>query len=71
METHEITIQFGQQVQKLRKVLGLSQEEFAYRCNINRTYMGAVERGEKCPSLQTIAKIANGLGISLKQLFDY
>lgn len=71
METHEITIQFGQQVQKLRKVLGISQEEFAYRCNINRTYMGAIERGEKCPSLQTIAKIANGFGISLKQLFDY
>lgn len=64
-------IKFGKQVSKLRLKTGLSQEAFAYKCNINRTYMGEIERGEVNPSLSTIIKIANGLGISKQQLLDY
>lgn len=57
--TKEIeNIKFGKQVAALRRAKGLSQEQFSFRCNINRTYMGEIERGEKSPSLLVIAKIA-------------
>ncbi|MBR0170937.1 MAG: helix-turn-helix transcriptional regulator [Bacteroidales bacterium] len=49
----------------------MTQEQLFFRSEVNRTYMGAVERGEKTPSLHTIIKIAKGLNISLKELFDY
>lgn len=64
-------IRFGQRVAQLRIEKGISQEALALQCGINRTYMGEVERGEKSPSLTTIVKIANGLNISMKTLFDY
>ena len=64
-------IKFGQQVIRLRTEKGLSQEALAFHSGINRTYVGEIERGEKCPSLITIIKIANGLGVSKKILMDY
>lgn len=64
-------IKFGNRVSDLRLKTGLSQEAFAFKCSINRTYMGELERGEANPSLATIIKIANGLGISKQQLLDY
>lgn len=71
MNKIEANINFGLRVKELRTKQGLTQEQLSYQCEINRTYMGAVERGEKCPSLITITKIAKGLDISLKELFDY
>ena len=43
----EANIQFGQQVAKIRKSRGLSQEQLAYKCGFDRTYVGTIERGEK------------------------
>lgn len=63
-------IKFGKQVMRLRTEKGLSQEALAFQSGINRTYIGEVERGEKCPSLIIIAKIAKGLGVSKKLLMD-
>lgn len=60
---------FGRKIAKLRQQQQLSQEELADRCGIHRTYMGAIERGEKSPTLNTIKKIANGLNISVRDLF--
>ncbi len=62
--------QFGQKLRKLRKELtGLSQEEFASRINMDRTYYSSVENGERNISLINIEKIAKGLNITLSQLF--
>lgn len=73
--TKEIeNIKFGKQVAALRRAKGLSQEQFSFRCNINRTYMGEIERGEKSPSLLVIAKIAKiakALDISKSELMNY
>ena len=70
--TKEIeNIKFGKQVAALRRAKGLSQEQFSCRCNINRTYMGEIERGEKSPSLLVIAKIAKALDISKSELMNY
>ncbi|MDE7463061.1 MAG: helix-turn-helix transcriptional regulator [Muribaculaceae bacterium] len=66
----EINNIFGRRVSEIRKSQGLSQEEFADRCGIHRTYVGAIERGEKSPTLNTIQKIADGLNISITDLFS-
>jgi transcriptional regulator with XRE-family HTH domain len=62
---------FGNRVKKLRKNKGWSQEEFADECGLHRTYIGAIERGERNVSLNNIHAIAKALGISVKELFDY
>jgi len=64
--THQsLAPQFGRIVRQLRQERNLSQEEFAQRCGIHRTYVGAVERGEKNVTLETANKIAHALGIRL------
>lgn len=60
---------FGSRVRALRKARGYSQEAFAHECNIHRTYMGDVERGERNIALDNIVKIANALDIELSDLF--
>ena len=65
-----VNILFGERLSKLRRLKGVSQEEFADRCGIHRTYIGALERGEKSPTLNTIEKIANALEITMKELFE-
>lgn len=67
----DINIKFGETVAKLRRQKGLSQEELAFRCGIHRTYIGAVERGVKSPTLNTIKKIAVGLEVEVIELFVY
>lgn len=62
---------FGKRVKMLRLEQGLSQEELAYRCGFYRTYIGMVERAERSITLCNVFKIAKGLNISIKDLFDY
>ena len=70
MKTSE-NIAFGKRVAELRKSAGYSQEQFAYKCEVDRTYIGTIERGEKSTTLNTIAKIAKALNISKSELFSY
>lgn len=49
--------------------LGVSQEEFADMCGLDRTYVGGIERGERNVALVNIEKIARALKISLPELF--
>ena len=67
----EANIKFGQQVAKIRKLRGLSQEQLAYKCGFDRTYIETIERGEKSATINSIVKLAQGLDILLKDLFDY
>lgn len=64
-----IQAEFGRRVQKLRKEHGISQEKFALAINMDRTYLASVEAGKRNISLCNIEKIANGLGISISELF--
>ena len=66
-----INTQFGLRVVELRKKAGISQDELAFRSNIHRAYMGTIERGEKSVTLNTVEKIAAGLGVKVKDLFDW
>jgi transcriptional regulator with XRE-family HTH domain len=50
--------------------LGVSQEEFADVCALDRTYIGGVERGERNVSLINIVKLAHGLNIRPTKLIE-
>lgn len=65
----QIQKHFGERVRELRKQKGLSQESLALACELDRSYIGGVERGERNISLLNIQKIANALGISARELF--
>ncbi|MDG0802555.1 MULTISPECIES: helix-turn-helix domain-containing protein [Pectobacterium] len=67
----DITVRFGQRVKTLRLQAGLSQEAFADKCGLDRTYISGIERGVRNPTLEVIGVIADGLGIEFKYLFDY
>ena len=61
---------FGARLRRLRKSAGLSQEGLALVCDLDRTYIGGVERGERNISLLNIHKISRALRISARELFD-
>jgi transcriptional regulator with XRE-family HTH domain len=65
----DIRIRFGKAVRTKRHKLGVSQEEFADICGLDRTYIGGIERGERNVALVNIEKIAKALRISLPELF--
>jgi transcriptional regulator with XRE-family HTH domain len=69
MHDVSITQQFGLLIRKLRRRSGYSQEAFAEQCGLHRTYIGAIERGEKTVTIETANKLAHALSIPLSQLF--
>jgi len=64
-----ILLAFGQRIRELRKQKSLSQEALALSCDLDRTYIGGVERGERNLSLINIYKVARALNVSAKELF--
>lgn len=70
MVQQSILVKFGKKVRKERVARGLSQEEFAAKAKVHRTYIGMIERAEKNITLENIHKIAAALGISIRELFD-
>lgn len=66
----DIKKEFGERLRSIRKDKGLSQETLALTCELDRTYIGGVERGERNISLINIYKIADALSISANELFD-
>jgi transcriptional regulator with XRE-family HTH domain len=62
---------FGIAVRQFRETHGWSQEALAERADLNRSYLGEVERGRVIPSLATAQKLALALGIPLSQLLAH
>jgi transcriptional regulator with XRE-family HTH domain len=69
MRANDIKSFFGGRVRELRKSRGWSQEDFALRVGLDRSYLGSVERGERNISLENIALIAAALEFNLAELF--
>ena len=61
---------FGARVRAERKRLGLSQEELAARADLDRSYIGGVERGSRNISLLNIYKVARALKVRPEALFQ-
>lgn len=69
--TSSIQAQFGAHLKKLRLQLGLSQEAFADKCGLDRTYVSGIERGVRNPTLEVISVLAVGLEIEISKLFEF
>jgi transcriptional regulator with XRE-family HTH domain len=65
----DIRVRFGRALRQQRQKLGVSQEAFADICQLDRTYIGGIERGERNVALVNIEKIAKALKIPIAQLF--
>lgn len=61
---------FGDKVRHYRNLLGLSQEKFAEKANVHRTYIGTVERGETNITLVNVYKLAEALEVSVTKLIE-
>lgn len=66
----DILERFGKRVRKFRSEAGYSQETFAAKCGLDRTYQGGIERGERNVALRNIERIARGLKNSVAELMD-
>ena len=58
----------SQEIRHRREMMGISQEELAHLCGLHRTYIGAIERGERNITLTTLLKLAEALDCELSDL---
>ena len=65
-----ITVDLGNRIRALRQQTGLSQEKFALKIGMDRTYFASVEAGKRNIAIINIKKIADGLDVTLCELFQ-
>lgn len=70
IDKHKAKKQLGGVIRKKRQELDYSQEAFAFKCGVHRTYMGAIERGERNISLMNIIRISNALNMKPSKLLE-
>ncbi|MEI8172724.1 MAG: helix-turn-helix transcriptional regulator [Deltaproteobacteria bacterium] len=61
----------GDRIRQLRKERGLSQEKLGFKAELHYTHIGAIERGEKNWSIDTLIKLAKGLNVEIPELFNF
>lgn len=61
--------QVGNRIRELRISQNISQEKLAFICDLDRTYVGSVERGERNISVLNLKKLSVSLNVSLAQFF--
>lgn len=66
----EIQVRLGQNVRRLREAKGWSQEDYADRAGIHRTYVSDIERGKRNPTITVVEKLAKPLGVSSGSLIE-
>lgn len=62
--------QFAENLRRLRRAAGLSQEQLGFEAKIHRTEIGFLERGDRDPQLKTLVRLARGLDVPLSDLID-
>ena len=71
MQEHEqLHIVVAENIRRYRQGVGLSQEALADICGLHRTYIGAIERGERNITVNTLARVASALGCSAVALLS-
>lgn len=65
----DILVRYGRVLREHRMEQKISQEDFAEKCGLHRTYISDVELGKRNVSLENIERIANALGISISDYF--
>lgn len=66
-----ISLAVGNQIRRYRYAKSISQEDLALRANINPAYLGQVERGLKCPTVDTLCKLSTALEILPSELLQF
>lgn len=64
----KLLLEIGSKIRFRRKQLSFSQEKLAFLCELDRTYIGSIERGERNISIINLAKISSSLDLKLDQL---
>lgn len=74
MKSLNLNAAFGTVLARLRRERGWTQEFLSFECNLTRNYISLLERGERSPTLNTIAKLAEALKVGeeefIKMTFD-
>ena len=65
-----VLVLFGEQLKDIRKKKNISQEELAFRSNLDRTYISGLECGKRNPTLKILIKIAHSLDVSISKLLS-
>ncbi len=60
----------GRNLKRFRRELGLSQEEFAFKAGLHRTYISGVERGVRNPTILVLEEIGLALGVPSAKLLE-
>ncbi|MGX8236799.1 helix-turn-helix domain-containing protein [Exiguobacterium undae] len=68
--TTNLTMQFGNRLKNVRKEVGISQEELAFKSSLDRTYISSVERGKRNISLFNICILAKALEVKPNFLLE-
>ncbi|MBV9073305.1 MAG: helix-turn-helix transcriptional regulator [Acidobacteria bacterium] len=69
LQEHPNTV-LARRLREMRRRRGWSQETMAEKCGLHRTYVGAIERGERNITLDTLHNLANSLGVSAAELIS-
>ena len=71
MSDNSIQINVGKQIQKLRELKGISQQDLAAKCNFEKSNMSRLEAGRVNPTLSTLEKVANALEVTLAEIVTF
>lgn len=66
----DVKTKIGQRIKQLRETAEISQKDLSYAADLDRSYIASVENGQRNVSIVNIGKIANALGVTLKQFFE-
>jgi len=68
-EPSPLLVGLGHVIREARGDSRISQEELGLRTGVHRNYIGGIERGERNPSVTTVAVLADELGVKMSELF--
>jgi transcriptional regulator with XRE-family HTH domain len=68
-QPHRVLLPLGRALADVRRERGLTQEALGEATGVHRNYIGGIERGERSPTVETIAVLADALDVSLGELF--
>ena len=70
-EREKLSYTLGMRIRDFRTERKMSQENLALTSGIHPDFLGKLERGERCPTIDTLYKICTGLKIPMSQLIDF
>jgi transcriptional regulator with XRE-family HTH domain len=71
MDAERLLESLGVSFREIRAEARLSQEELSLKTGVHRNYIGGIERAERNPTIVTVARLAEGLGITMTELFRW